>query len=250
MTMLAAPRAEAQSPDQAGHRSNGLTVYLWGASIQGNLGYVFDDRPFEISLQDLMRNLEMTGMLLYRRDLGEWFVAVDLVYLKQRAGEGGSVALPIGNGQTVDAEAALKMTSWLGGLYGGRVINRSQVSSFQIVVGARYFSLTTDLDVEVVFPPEPPLIDSSLSASARLWDGVVGINGHFVLAPRWRLQYSLDVGAGESDFTSQGLVGVVYGFRWGDVSLNYRYLYYDEGEDGLITNMALRGPAAAVKFRF
>ena len=42
------------------------------------------------------------------------------------------------------------------------------------------------------------------------------------------LPYKRDVGTGNSDLTYQALAGVAYGFRWGILSLTYRYLFYDE----------------------
>ena len=45
------------------------------------------------------------------------------------------------------------------------------------------------------------------------------------------LAYKRDVGAGNSDLTYQALAGVAYGFRWGNLSLTYRYLFYDEGDE-------------------
>lgn len=57
-------------------------------------------------------------------------------------------------------------------------------------------------------------------------------------------------GAGNSELTYQALAGVALGFRWGDLSLTYRYLYYDEGEGGLVQDMSIKGPVVAAGFRF
>jgi hypothetical protein len=50
--------------------------------------------------------------------------------------------------------------------------------------------------------------------------------------------------------TWQGLLGVAYSFNWGDVSLAYRYLYYEQGSDKLLQNMSFRGPTLGVTFHF
>jgi hypothetical protein len=46
------------------------------------------------------------------------------------------------------------------------------------------------------------------------------------------------------------MLGVAYSFKWCDVALSYRYLYYDEGSDKFIQNMSFRGPALSATFRF
>jgi hypothetical protein len=66
----------------------------------------------------------------------------------------------------------------------------------------------------------------------------------------WSIPYYLDVGTGSSAFTRQGMLGVAYSFHWGDVTLAYRNLYYDQGSDKLIQNMRFDGFALGVTFRF
>jgi len=250
MVFGAVPGLEAQSPSQSDDRKNALHVYLWGAGINGTLGYGLDDQSFEISLQDLLKNLNMTGMLAYRRDIGDWSILIDLVYLDLRGSESNSVTLPIGDGPMFEADADLEIKSWVGGLYGGYVFSRSQASKHQFIFGARYFSMSTDLHLEVVGPGGNSLFNRSFSPSVKLWDGVVGIDGHLGLGGRWHLPYHLDVGAGNSEITYQALAGVALEFRWGDLSLTYRYLYYDEGEGGLIKDFSIKGPVLAAGFRF
>ena len=250
MVFGAVPVVEAQSSGQDDHRKNSLHLYLWGARVDGNLGYHLGDQPFEISLQDLLANLKMTGMVAYRRDIGDWSLLVDLVYLNMSSSKEGAVNLPIGDGVPIDTNASLDIKTWVGGLYGGYVFSRSQASKHQVIAGARYFSMSTDLHLEAYGPGGTPLIDRSFSPSAKLWDGVVGIEGRFGLGGRWNLPYHFDVGAGNSELTYQALAGVALGFRWGDLSLTYRYLYYDEGEGGLVQDMSIKGPVVAAGFRF
>jgi len=45
--------------------------------------------------------------------------------------------------------------------------------------------------------------------------------------------------------------GLGYAFAWGDLVLDYRYLYYSQdGEDKLIDNLSFGGVALGAKFRF
>ena len=91
----------------------------------------------------------------------------------------------------------------------------------------------------------------SVERSTDLFDGIIGARGRlrFGNSP-WFVPYYIDVGAGSSDLTWQGAVGVGYGFRWGDVVFSYKYLYYDEGDDKFIQELKLGGFAIGANFRF
>jgi hypothetical protein len=52
-------------------------------------------------------------------------------------------------------------------------------------------------------------------------------------------------------FTWQGSAGVGYAFKWGDVVLDYRYLYYSNNNDGkLVDNLSLGGLGLGLKLKF
>ena len=87
--------------------------------------------------------------------------------------------------------------------------------------------------------------------SVDLFDGIIGARGRlgFGNSP-WFVPYYIDVGAGSSDLTWQGAVGVGYGFRWGDIVFSYKYLYYDVGDDKFIQELKLGGFAIGANFRF
>jgi len=58
------------------------------------------------------------------------------------------------------------------------------------------------------------------------------------------------MGAGESDLTWQGVAGLGYAFRWGEVAAAWRYLYYDLPSDKAIRDMSFSGPEIGVTFRW
>ncbi len=64
------------------------------------------------------------------------------------------------------------------------------------------------------------------------------------------MPYHLDIGTGDSKITYQPLAGAAFESGWGSVSLTYRYLYYDEGDGGLVRGLTIDGPMIAVGFRF
>ena len=56
------------------------------------------------------------------------------------------------------------------------------------------------------------------------------------------------VGTGDTDLTWQVFGGVGYAFDWGEASLTYRYLAYDQGSDKPLKNIGFGGPKLGVAF--
>ncbi len=241
---------DAQTADQDAAKNNTVNVYLWGSSISGDLSFRGGAVPFDISLEQILDNLKMVGMVTYKRDIGDWSVLLDVVYLNVGAIKDGSVTLPGPRAEMVDVNADLNIKTWVGGLYGGYTFARTEASNHQFIAGVRYLSLNADLGIAVNNPQGTELASGSFSASSDLWDGVIGFQGQFDLGGRWRLPYHLDVGTGGSQITYQALAGAAFEFGWGNLSLTYRYLYYDQGNDGLIHELTMDGPVLAVGFRF
>ena len=46
------------------------------------------------------------------------------------------------------------------------------------------------------------------------------------------------------------MIGVAYSFKWGEVTLAYRNLYFDQGGDKLLQDLRFDGPELGVTFRF
>ncbi len=244
------PTLEAQTADQETTRNNTLTVYLWGSGISGDLSFRDAEVPFDISLEQILDNLDMIAMVAYKRDIGDWSVLLDVIYLNMGATKDGSVTLPGPREHTVDVSADLDLKTWVVGLYGGYTFAKTEASQHQFIGGVRYLSLDAGLGIVVDDPQGTELRSGSYSASGDLWDGVIGFQGQFDLGGRWRLPYHLDIGTGSSQLTYQALAGAAFEFGWGNLSLTYRYLYYDEGNDGVIHDLTMDGPVFAAGFRF
>lgn len=91
----------------------------------------------------------------------------------------------------------------------------------------------------------------SLSQKEDLVDAIIGLWGKTKLgAGNWFVPYYLDVGTGSSTSTWQGMAGIGYSYKWGDVLLAYRELYYDQKSDKLLQNVRLSGPVLGATFRF
>ena len=248
----AAATVTAQSAGLDETKNNTVNVYLWGASLGGDLSFPRGDQSFDVSLEQILDNLKMTGMIAYKRDIGDWSLLLDVIYMDLGADKPGTVTLPTGDGGSVeiDVDADLNVKTWVGGFYGGYTYARSGAANHQFLAGVRYLSLDADIAIDATDPQGAPLDGRSYSTSGDLWDGVIGFQGQFDLGGRWRLPYHLDIGTGSSQITYQALAGAAYEFGWGNVSLTYRYLYFDEGNDGVIHELTMDGPVMAVGFRF
>jgi hypothetical protein len=81
---------------------------------------------------------------------------------------------------------------------------------------------------------------------------IFGVRGRLAFGAKktWFVPYYLDLGFGESDLTWQGIAGMGYAFRWGEVVAVWRYLYYDLQSGQAIADMNFSGPALGVTFRW
>jgi hypothetical protein len=110
--------------------------------------------------------------------------------------------------------------------------------------GLRYFGLEATTDWQLTGTITGPgggqtfPRTGGISGRADLWDGIVGVRGHVLLGSSdWSIPYYLDLGAGSSNVTWQGMLGVAYSFKWGGVTLAYRNLYYDQKDDKLVQDL-------------
>ncbi len=144
----------------------------------------------------------------------------------------------------IKAELKVGLTNLVSTLGAGWEIADTGSTQIDIVGGARYLSMDTDIKLSL-----DPLGSVKESESASNWDGVVGIHGKTELSDRWYLTYYADVGAGESDLTWQAIAGINYRFEALDVVLGYQHLKW-EFDDQLLDDLEMSGPALGVKFFF
>ena len=140
--------------------------------------------------------------------------------------------------------------------------SRIRGANLDVIGGFRYLSLdaTTNWQLSANVTVTDPVggatatfqRQGSVSKSDTLWAGIVGAKGRAKLgASDWFVNYYADVGGWSDLFTWQGAAGIGYAFRWGEVLLDYRYLYYSQsGQDKLIDNVSFGGFALGVNFRF
>jgi len=217
----------------------------------------------ETDYSALLENLEFGFMIAGEVRKGRWSVFTDVIYI-DFSDEDSKVKsidlsdtgrLPVSS--TIDAgtKSSLTGATWtLAGSYG---VLQGDLGKIELLAGFRYFGLEASTDWTLtttvngpggtqVFPQS-----GSFTESEDLWDGIIGIRGRLNLGEsKFYVPYSIDVGTGSSEITWQGVVGLGYGFKWIDILLTYRHLYYDMDDDGLIQDMQFSGPAFGLTFRF
>ena len=260
--------AYAGEPAPADKWTFALRPYLWAPGISGTLKY--DVPPsgggganVDISSY-VLENLNMALMLNAEARKGDWSLLTDVVYLDVESddstvksvsftGPGGRIDVSAG----ADLGTKVKLTGVEWELAGAYTVARGRNSSLDVLAGFRYLGIEAKTDWKlsgtITDNVSGRTFASSGSTSDRvdLWDGIVGIRGTVGLGDsRWAIPYYLDLGAGSSAFTWQGMAGIEYRYSWGELQLLYRYLYYDLKGDRLLQNVSLNGPAIGVNFRF
>jgi hypothetical protein len=245
MTAMSVTAAAADGPDQWEYDA---MIYLWAPGIDATTE-TGDD--IDISLDDIINDLDIAFMGTLGARKGKWSLALDTIYLDISQDEGGSGSRPVlGATLKVDIDVGLKASiSTFGGGY--NLIDNDR-ATLDLIGGARYGWVDTDLKVKSdrTDPRLQLSRDIKVSDSQDNWDGIVGVRGELNLNDHWYMPYYADVGTGQSDLTWQALAGVGYKFKWGDVLLVYRHLDYEFDSGDLLEDLTVSGPALGARFYF
>lgn len=263
--------ALAQSADNGWKFS--VMPYLWLPSVDGQLNYGPPRQGggspnVSIDAEKVLDALEMAAMISGSARKDRWVIATDFIYLNMGTDKSKvrSVDLNPGPGRvnvatssiSGDVDVDLKGTIWT--LAGGYSVVQTPGVNIDLVAGFRYLGLetTTDWKLKAAVTGTHSSRTATFSRSGSvtqsedIWTALVGSQGRFMLGDSpWFANYYLDVGGGSSVFTWQGAAGMGYAFKWGDVVLDYRYLYYgQDGDKKLIDNISFGGLGLGLNFRF
>lgn len=259
--LAGAPAARAQEADW----KFSLTPYLWLPNVNGTLKYGVPpggSAPgVETGPNDYLENLQALLMLAGEARSGRWSVFTDVIYL-DFADQNAAVKSVNFGGQTIgtslDAKTntSFKGVAWT--LGGGYTLVSAERVTLDLVGGLRYFGIKTSANWQLTGTVTGPQGGSqvfpqtgSISQRADLWDAIVGVRGRAKFGNGdWFLPYYFDIGAGSSAWTSQGVAGIGYAFKWGEVVGVFRYVAYDQEDDKLLQDFRFAGPAIGATFRF
>lgn len=245
-----------------------ITPYLWLPNIDGTLKY---DIPHggigspgvNVGPNDYLENLDFTIMINAEVRKARWSVFTDVVYLNFSNEKSNVKSIDfIDTGinavdSSLDAgtQTSLEAVSWT--LASSYRVLQGDSGRLELLAGFRYFGLEAssgwNLTATITGPGGSHVFPRAGSISQRedIWDGVIGLRGRLNLGTgQFYIPYSFDIGTGSSEVTWNGVIGLGYGFKWGDIMLDYRHLYYDMGSGNLLQDMRFSGPALGVVFRF
>jgi opacity protein-like surface antigen len=223
--------------DQNGWKFSGA-AYLWAAGVEGT-DAAGDE--IDVSFSDVLEDLDGGLMGILAAHKGRWTLLADVLYLSIHQ-ETSSTANLIGIPAKLDVDVKLKgFVSTFGVAY--RVID-DDMTSIDLLVGARYFKLDLDFDADV------GASKVKYSDSEDALDGIIGAQAKIALSDRWYLSGYADVGAGDSKLTWQVWPGVGYRFENVDAVAGYRHLKWETDDGDTIDDLSFKGPTLGVKFRF
>jgi hypothetical protein len=241
-----------------------LEPYLWlpaanlrvdttvpGLRRPGDTGPRSIDVNAETGPNNYLDELQMGLMLIGEARRGRWSAFTDLIYVDfgEQGSRARSVSGPLGE-RSADlqtrAETDLSTTAWT--LAGGYRVAKTPMASLDLFAGFRYLAMDSSLRLTLRDASGRFSRADSISTDQSVWDGIVGARGRLALNDRWFVPYYADIGAGDSDWTWQAMLGVGYGFNWGDVALAVRSLSYEFDDNDV--DLRMTGPALGVAFRW
>jgi hypothetical protein len=252
------PSLEANARELSSDLEFSATIYGWLPDIAGDTTFPAGASSIEVDIKTILDHLKMTAMGTFRVQKDRWGGFTDVVYLDVGDTRTNTRNLSIG-GQPLPASVTATTEFDLKTLFLTLGANYTVVATtgatFDVLAGARFADMKQTLDWEFTGsfgPITPPPITGRGQAAADVWDFIVGFRGEFALGAgkKWVVPYYFDVGTGDSDVTLQAMVGLGYAFGWGNLSLAWRHLDYDFGDDGRITDLAISGPAVGATFRW
>jgi hypothetical protein len=216
----------------------GGSAYLWAAGVEGT-DSAGDE--IDVSFSDILEDLDGGIMGIIAAQRGKWTLLADIIYLSIHQ-ETSSTANIIGVPAKIDVDVKMKgFISTFGVAY--RVID-DDMTSLDLLVGARYFYLDVDLDADVGGSK------SNDSDSEYVLDALIGSQVILNLSDRWYISCYADVGAGDSKLTWQAWPGVGYRLKHVDVVAGYRHLEWETDGGDTIDDINFSGPMLGVKLRF
>jgi hypothetical protein len=221
-----------------------LEIYLW---LPNNDIELVNGTRFEITMDDILSDLDMFAMAAGRIRRGRWSFAADVIYGDVSNNSFDSpLLLP---GLATFTEGAIE--AWIVTPNIGYTVIDNDQQKIELYAGARYFRIETDLvfEIEPILPGQPTVtVDETIDIDS--WDGIAGVRGLVYLSDKWFIPYSANAGAGDSDFTWTAQGGLGYRFGSLDALFGWRHMYYDVGSDTAIREIKLNGPFAGVMFRW
>ncbi|VGO12460.1 hypothetical protein PDESU_01013 [Pontiella desulfatans] len=237
----------------------GASIYGWFPDMSGQLAFTppGGSDSFTVNVEDVLDNIEAVLMVSFEARKGRWGVLTDFVYMDIEGSKSGTKDFTVGNQQlpanaSADVGLVLENLFWtLAGTY--QAVEKDWLT-MNVIAGTRYFDVDQTLDWKLNGTVNSVTVadrSGSQTVEVENWDAIIGTRGRLMFGPGKSIfvPYELDVGAGDSDFTWQGAVGLGYSFGWAEIVAAWRYMYYDVADMGIET-MEYSGPVLGGSFRW
>jgi len=235
------------------------SIYGWLPVIGGSTTFpAGTGTSINVNADKIIDTLKFTFMGTFEAQKGRWGAFTDVIYLDVGGSKSQTRDLTVGNvtlpaGVTADAQLDIKAWVWtLAGTY--RVVSDPGFT-MDVLAGARLLDVEEKLGWQFSanlggIAPPPRTGNSELKDN--VWDGIIGVKGRLAFGAdrEWYVPYYVDVGTGDSDLTWQGVTGIGYAFRWGELFAVWRYLDYNLKSGSKIEDVNFNGPAIGVAFRW
>lgn len=214
--------------------------YFWAAGLSGDLAQFGLPSTIRVDADfgDVLKNLDFAAMAIGEARYDRFSVFGDVMYTRL----GGS-----GTARGILADDVDVASETFAGLLGaGYSVFKDERSHLDIVIGARLWSVGTDVSVN------GGLLDGTRVGDGDTWvDALAGIRGRYaftdtVYVTGWGL-----VGAGQADLDWD--VAAALGYRLNDTIsavAGYRALGVDYSEDGFLFDVVQQGPILGLVMNF
>jgi hypothetical protein len=246
-----------------------VVPYLWMSAMKGDVTLKGIEGSVNMSFSDIWNDLTFGAMLKIEARKGRWGIFLDTVYMNLEDNIQGKRTFTGPQGQRtaeILADADISMEQWVlefGGFYEltktpvGQ--DKDKMMYLDLLVGGRYWYLSTDVDVGLVLDANRNTIARNISKSgSKDWiDPFVGLRTRIQLTEKLMLVLRGDIGGfGVGSDFSWNAAGY-FGYRASEmISLwaGYHALGVDYksggGNSKIVYDMIFQGPVLVVGFRF
>lgn len=220
-------------------------IYGWIPSIYGELKFTTDgdgsDEPAsDIEPKEVTYSLNglFMGNIEIRKD--KFVFYTDIVYVDiSQSGERDRLL------ESVNPNYTVGISGWQSSYLAGYNVINNKNFSLDILGGLRYFSLEVTLDYYNILNNK-----KSISPYRALLDGIIATRGVYMFNKNWFLPFHFDVGAGVSKSTYQAMAGLGYRDSWGDITVVYKHMAWNQDTEKIVNNITLTGATVGYAYHF
>jgi hypothetical protein len=259
-TAFAAPAFAANTNPWDGDVHPSFMFYGWLPGVSLDTRYKLPDNVgggavVNKSDGNIFDNLSGAFMMSGDVRVGQWGFYGDLAWVKFDNEDG---KLRTFDGEHVDAN--LK-TTWdlkggvvtLAGLYN---LGHGPSGYNDFIFGGRYLWIKGNLNWDFNATGGGGVIglanSGQLSRDSNSADAIIGLRGQWQFGDggRWYIPYYIDIGTGNSEWTSSANLGIGYLYDWGNIAFVWRDLRYKQGNDEFLRKFDLDGPSFNIGWQF